>query len=281
MWESVGSRCALPFTSCLGPGPGEESDDLLTSMARMPVILNVYDMYWTNEYTSSIGLGVFHSGVEIYNTEYAYGGHPFPISGVFEITPKDAEDLGEQFKFKQSLHLGHTDFTEDEVKRIVLDLGREYRGDRYHLMSKNCNHFSSALTQILIGKEIPTWVNRLAYMSSCVPFLQRCLPKEWLTPVALQQSIERPRGIENLGEECASTGSSSSTSPMGLYSASSLLQQSKLLHRSNHQSTTNSSCSSSSYSKDVSGGTVMNSKALGGSSGASRPNASSHDRNSL
>ena len=68
----------------------------ILDVSREPVILNIYDMFWTNDYTSNLGVGVYHSGLEVYGREYAYGGHPFPFSGIFDISPREAGELGEQ-----------------------------------------------------------------------------------------------------------------------------------------------------------------------------------------
>lgn len=52
-----------------------------------------------NDLTSSFGFGIYHSGVEVYGLEYGFGGHPFLFSGIFEMIPKNSEELGETFHF--------------------------------------------------------------------------------------------------------------------------------------------------------------------------------------
>lgn len=49
-----------------------------------------------------------------------------------------------------------------EFRLFMENLSGKYHGDTYHLISKNCNHFTDEVCLRLTGKHIPGWVNRLA-----------------------------------------------------------------------------------------------------------------------
>jgi hypothetical protein len=71
----------------------------------MKVIINVYDIQKTcnTRGADMIGLGIYHTGVEIYGVEYAFGGNTTVRStGVYQISPRSHQS----FSFKYSIDLG-------------------------------------------------------------------------------------------------------------------------------------------------------------------------------
>ncbi len=91
---------------------------------------------------------------------------------------------------RESVQIGTTDFTKDEIEQIVVQMGRDFRGIDYHLMNKNCNNFSSQFAKTICGQDIPPWVNRLAYLTTFIPFVEKMIPREWISPIAVQHTVE-------------------------------------------------------------------------------------------
>ena len=53
------------------------------------IFLNVYDLQPSfNESCYNLGLGFYHSGIEIGSAEYTFGGHQGTDTGVMQVAPK-------------------------------------------------------------------------------------------------------------------------------------------------------------------------------------------------
>ncbi|XP_059303520.1 deSI-like protein At4g17486 [Lycium ferocissimum] len=124
----------------------------------VPVHLNVYDLTSINGYAYWLGLGVYHSGVQVHGVEYAFGAHEYPTTGIFEGEPKQCEG----FTFRKAILIGWTEMSHGQVRRVMEELADKYKGNAYNLITKNCNHFCNDACLKLTGNPIPSWVNRLA-----------------------------------------------------------------------------------------------------------------------
>ncbi|XP_052210917.1 deSI-like protein At4g17486 isoform X2 [Diospyros lotus] len=129
---------------------------------RAQLYLNVYDLTPINDYLYWFGFGIFHSGIEVHGSEYGFGAHEYSTSGVFEVEPRSCPG----FVFRRSVPLGSTDMSPSEFRSFMEHLSTRYHGDSYHLIAKNCNHFTDDVCMRLTGKRIPGWVNRLAQLGS-------------------------------------------------------------------------------------------------------------------
>ncbi|XP_010677099.2 deSI-like protein At4g17486 isoform X1 [Beta vulgaris subsp. vulgaris] len=178
---------------------GREQND--GGKERTALYLNVYDLTPVNNYLYWLGLGIFHSGIEVHGMEYGYGAHEYATSGVFEVEPRSCPG----FIFRKAIPLGTTDMTRAEFRTFMQHLATKYHGDTYHLIAKNCNHFTDEVCLQLTGKSIPGWVNRLARLAAGSYF--NCLLPENIQIAAVRQCPDHIACSEDGSESPISSAS--------------------------------------------------------------------------
>ncbi|PRP85557.1 hypothetical protein PROFUN_06789 [Planoprotostelium fungivorum] len=140
------------------------------------VFLHVYDL--TREINDKcwwMGVGIFHTGIEIDGREYWFYGHLEPYTGVIVLQPGVVQ-MRNMIK-RRSLLLARTSKTKAETQQIIDQLTIEFIGKSYHPLHRNCNHFSQEMSLRLLDRGIPGYVNRAAFLASSV---LRVIPETWI-----------------------------------------------------------------------------------------------------
>ncbi|KAK3070962.1 hypothetical protein LTR53_009522 [Teratosphaeriaceae sp. CCFEE 6253] len=150
------------------------------SLDRTEITINVYDLLPPGRLSSvlwTVGGSLLHSGVVVNGREYAFGGHNRRnTTGVYFTKPGFEPPGG---SFRTAILQGFTFHSSAEIDAIVKEVSGEFLGERYNLLTNNCNHFTSALCERLTGKSAPAWLNRAASVGLALPCM---VPKEWVHP---------------------------------------------------------------------------------------------------
>ena len=98
----------------------------------------LYSIDFRFSWFADIGFGLFHTGVEIngvvwqksshLGVEYSFGEE----AGISKGEPKQAGDA----RFRESINMGVTYFSNSEIDRKIDTLRDIYRGDQYHVVLK-------------------------------------------------------------------------------------------------------------------------------------------------
>ncbi|CAJ0840490.1 9980_t:CDS:2, partial [Entrophospora sp. SA101] len=87
--------------------------------------------------------------------KYNFGGSDGDSTGVFELPPRMGPP---NVTYKDSILIGYTKYDKEEIKNIIQELSKEWKGNTYRLLTRNCNHFTNELCLRLVGKATPSVV---------------------------------------------------------------------------------------------------------------------------
>eukprot|EP01064_Diplonema_japonicum_P003878 TRINITY_DN12562_c0_g1_i2.p1 TRINITY_DN12562_c0_g1~~TRINITY_DN12562_c0_g1_i2.p1 ORF type:complete len:298 (+),score=22.54 TRINITY_DN12562_c0_g1_i2:88-981(+) len=191
---------------------------------KTKILLNVYNLMSpeTNQKFNYLGVGIYHSGVVVHGKEWSFAGSRDPnigedVPGVFSMLPKTA--LGPEM-FHSSIEIGETDLTQEQIAWILAGMGKQWTLTSYHILGKNCNHFSEAFVGKLakaagVKYSFPGWVNRAAKLgdllvpNALLEYVMRSLPQPppeaFATPPPSGHSCNCPHSHSHAQESRAET----------------------------------------------------------------------------
>jgi len=117
----------------------------------------------------------------------------------------------------ESVEMGVSHLSMGHVEGIIDTMREEYMGRGYHLLLRNCNHFSADLCDRLLGRPLPNYINRLAFVGGCATM---CVPPQYLSWLG-KAPVNSPRasgggGLESTrGTEAANRGFSGHGNRLG------------------------------------------------------------------
>ncbi|CRG94126.1 PPPDE peptidase, putative [Plasmodium gallinaceum] len=125
------------------------------------VYLNIYDLdsvsKVVNMVARSMGAGAFHAGVEVYGYEYSFG---YIVDGETGVTKTNAR-FHPYHVYRESIPMGKTPLTKEEVDLLVEVMKLQWIGDTYDILSRNCLNYADYFCNLLDVGSIPEWVMSL------------------------------------------------------------------------------------------------------------------------
>ncbi|KAM0256369.1 hypothetical protein ACHAQJ_005020 [Trichoderma viride] len=189
----------------------------------MDVHLLVYDLSRGLARQMSLGLlgfqldAIYHTSIELQGREYVYDG------GIIAIVPGTSH-LGQPL---ERLHLGKTDLPMDVIGDYLESIRSIFTIEAYDLFRHNCNNFTDAFSNFLLGKGIPSHISQMPQAVLESPFGRMLMPQ-------LTQGINASRqngsilGLQQSAQPTAPVKAASSVKNVtGHAELSALLDQAK------------------------------------------------------
>lgn len=168
----MGQAQGLSKFGCCAPAPERKLE---------PVTLNIYDLHGNgraifksmNVLLRAAGTGAFHVGLEVFGEEWSFGHRDGGGTGVYSHAPRESE----LHSYRESISMGATDRTQDEVVKLIKTMSLRWTGDSYDMMTRNCCHFCDELCMELHVDRpsfvpLPEWVSSLAAAGAALAGVQ-------------------------------------------------------------------------------------------------------------